>query len=44
MMENRLISAMDGAWTLLGFNKLICGISRHVIKMEWSLVKQYMYQ
>ena len=26
MMENRFISAMDGAWTPLGFNKLISGL------------------
>ena len=45
MMENGLISAMDGAWTLLGFNKLISGTAKQLLadaKMEWNLVKQYM--
>ena len=42
MMENGLISAMDGAWTLLGFNKLISGTAKQLLaeaKMEWNLVK-----
>ena len=34
-MENGLISAMDGAWTLLGFNKLISGTAKQLLADAW---------
>ena len=36
-MENGLISAMDGAWTLLGFNKLISGTAKQLLAdTKWN--------
>ena len=34
-MENGLISAMDGAWTLLGFNKLIRETAKQLQAEAW---------